>query len=74
MKHVFIFFIKLYRYLISPLLTPSCRFTPSCSVYAIEALDAHGYGKGVKLTLRRLLKCHPFTKDTHATYDPVIKE
>lgn len=74
MKYVFIFFIKLYRYLISPLLTQSCRFTPSCSVYAIEALNTHGYKKGVRLIVRRLLKCHPFTKETQGIYDPVIKE
>ncbi|MCK5728789.1 MAG: membrane protein insertion efficiency factor YidD [Methylococcales bacterium] len=52
--------IKLYRLFISPLLGNHCRFHPSCSGYAIEAITRHGSIKGVYLTLRRLLKCHPF--------------
>jgi hypothetical protein len=53
--------IRLYRRLLSPLLPPGiCRFHPSCSVYALEALSRHGGLKGAWLTLRRLLKCQPF--------------
>lgn len=53
--------IRLYRRLLSPLLPPGiCRFHPSCSVYALEALGRHGGLKGSWLTLRRLLKCQPF--------------
>ena len=53
--------IRLYRRLLSPLLPPGiCRFHPSCSVYALEALQRHGGLKGTWLTLRRLLKCQPF--------------
>ncbi len=53
--------IRLYRRLLSPLLPPGiCRFHPSCSVYALEALNRHGGLKGAWLTLRRLLKCQPF--------------
>jgi hypothetical protein len=53
--------IRLYRRLISPLLPPGiCRFHPSCSLYALEALRRHGGLKGAWLTLRRLLKCQPF--------------
>lgn len=53
--------IRLYRRLLSPLLPPGiCRFHPSCSVYALEALQRHGGLKGSWLTLRRLLKCQPF--------------
>jgi putative membrane protein insertion efficiency factor len=50
-----------YRRLISPLLPPACRFHPSCSAYALEALQTHGPAKGLLLAVRRLLRCHPFT-------------
>jgi putative membrane protein insertion efficiency factor len=49
-----------YRRLISPLLPPSCRFYPSCSTYALEAVQVHGAGRGSWLALRRLSRCHPF--------------
>lgn len=50
-----------YRRLISPLMPPACRFHPSCSAYALEALQTHGPVKGLLLAIRRLLRCHPFT-------------
>lgn len=50
--------IRLYRWIISPILPTACRFYPSCSAYAIQALDEHGVGRGLYLTLRRLLRCH----------------
>ena len=53
--------IRAYRRLISPLLPPACRFHPSCSAYALEALRTHGPVKGLWLSLRRLARCHPFT-------------
>ncbi len=56
----FVLLIKIYRMLVSPLLPPSCRFTPSCSVYAIEALKKHGVIRGFFLTTQRLLSCHPW--------------
>jgi uncharacterized protein len=60
--------LRTYRYLISPMLGPSCRFYPSCSCYAEEAIQRHGATKGSYLTIRRLLRCHPW----HAGgYDPV---
>ncbi|WP_028239340.1 membrane protein insertion efficiency factor YidD [Stutzerimonas azotifigens] len=60
--------VRAHQYLISPLLGPRCRFHPSCSQYALEALDRHGLWRGSSLTLRRLLRCHPW----HAGgYDPV---
>lgn len=60
--------IIVYRRGISPLLPRACRFTPSCSVYASEAITRHGALRGVVLTIRRLARCHPF----HAGgYDPV---
>lgn len=49
-----------YQYLISPFLGPRCRFYPSCSAYAIEAIQRHGVFKGSYLMCRRLLRCHPF--------------
>ena len=53
--------IRAYRLLISPLMPHSCRFTPSCSVYALEALRIHGPIKGVWLAARRLARCHPIS-------------
>lgn len=52
--------VRLYQLTISPLLPPSCRFTPSCSAYAREALERHGAMRGTWLTLRRLARCHPW--------------
>jgi uncharacterized protein len=60
--------IRLYRYFISPMLGPNCRFYPSCSCYAEEAIEHHGIVRGSYLTARRILRCHPW----HAGgYDPV---
>ena len=61
--------VKFYRHFISPLLPPSCRFTPTCSQYALEALRVHGALKGSCLTIWRLLRCNPFNR--HVGYDPV---
>jgi putative membrane protein insertion efficiency factor len=52
--------IRFYRYFISPFLGHSCRFLPTCSVYAIEAIDLHGAGRGTYLAMRRLGRCHPW--------------
>jgi putative membrane protein insertion efficiency factor len=52
--------IRFYQYFISPLLGNRCRFYPSCSHYALEAITLHGVAKGLYLTFKRLLKCHPF--------------
>ncbi len=60
--------IKFYKYAISPHLPPTCRFTPSCSQYAMEALKKHGPIKGIYLTIKRLLRCHPWGG---SGYDPV---
>jgi hypothetical protein len=68
MKYVLAFLIRLYQYLISPLLGPTCRFYPSCSHYAREALLKHGFFKGTYLAARRILRCHPFHP---GGYDPV---
>ncbi|MDE6084600.1 MAG: membrane protein insertion efficiency factor YidD [Muribaculaceae bacterium] len=60
--------VHFYRFCISPLTPPSCRFTPTCSAYAVEALRRHGLLKGTMLTLRRLSRCHPWGG---SGYDPV---
>lgn len=60
--------IRSYQLTISPFLGCNCRFTPSCSHYALEALEIHGTYKGVWIGAKRLLRCHPFAK---AGYDPV---
>ncbi len=52
--------VKLYRRLLSPVLPPSCRFYPSCSAYALTALERHGAARGTYLTVKRVLRCHPF--------------
>ena len=68
MKYVLVFLITLYQKLLSPWLPPSCRYTPSCSQYAKEALLKHGLFRGLLLAVKRLGRCHPF----HAGgYDPV---
>ncbi|MBE7173678.1 MAG: membrane protein insertion efficiency factor YidD [Williamsia sp.] len=64
----FIALIKVYQYLISPILGPKCRFTPTCSQYGIEALKKYGIIKGSWLTLKRIARCHPW--GGHG-YDPV---
>jgi len=66
--------IRVYRAVISPMLPNACRFTPSCSVYALEALAHHGPVKGVWLTIRRLSRCHPITwLGGSSGFDPVPK-
>ncbi len=59
LKSALIALIRLYRLLISPLLGPRCRFHPSCSSYAMEALQRHGLRRGVVLSFRRIIRCHP---------------
>lgn len=63
-----ILLVKLYRFAISPLLPPSCRFYPTCSAYTLEALRKYGPVKGLGLSVRRILRCHPFNPGGH---DPV---
>ena len=68
MQALLIFLIRAYRLLLSPWFGSQCRFYPSCSVYAEEAMRSHGAGKGLYLTLARLGKCHPWHVGGH---DPV---
>jgi hypothetical protein len=68
MKSTLLFLIRSYRYGISPILGNHCRFEPSCSAYALEALERHGGLRGTSLAARRLLRCHPWHP---GGYDPV---
>ncbi|MGE0130041.1 MAG: membrane protein insertion efficiency factor YidD [Blastocatellales bacterium] len=68
MKWIAIHLLKLYKYAISPLLPPACRFTPTCSEYTAEAIEKYGFTKGAWLGVKRLLRCHPFCE---GGYDPV---
>jgi len=67
-KKFFIYIINFYRKRISPLKKPCCRFTPTCSEYALEAFKEHGALKGLYLSIKRILRCNPFCK---GGYDPV---
>ena len=62
--------LKIYKYLVSPLLPPACRFVPSCSEYAAEAVARHGCARGALLACWRLLRCNPLAR---GGYDPVPK-
>lgn len=68
LNKLFIGLIRFYQYAISPYLMPSCRYTPSCSEYGVQALKKYGPFKGGWLTLKRLLSCHPWGG---SGYDPV---
>jgi uncharacterized protein len=65
---IFIFPIKIYKYLISPILPGACRYSPTCSEYAIEAIIKHGPVKGIFLAIKRFLSCNPWGG---SGYDPV---
>ena len=71
MKGLLLWAIRGYRKCLSPAKAPCCRFIPTCSAYALEAIEVHGAVKGGYLALKRLLKCHPFHKQTSIQYDPV---
>ena len=68
MKKLLIILIKLYKFILSPVLPDSCRFSPTCSEYSIEALNKYGAFKGSFLTIKRIFRCHPFHP---GGFDPV---
>ncbi|HOP74494.1 MAG TPA: membrane protein insertion efficiency factor YidD [Bacillota bacterium] len=71
MKGVILLFIKIYQRLISPMLPRACRFYPTCSHYAYTAIQRFGMKKGIKYSIKRILRCHPFSD---GGYDPVPEE
>ena len=71
MKSLLLLLIRFYRRNVSPTRPPCCRFIPSCSAYALEAVEKHGAWKGGWLALRRILKCQPFHRQKSIEYDPV---
>ena len=68
MKRLLLLLVHIYRSCISPLFPPSCRYYPTCSAYALEAIERYGAWRGGWIALRRILRCHPFHK---GGYDPV---
>ena len=68
MKHICIWLVRLYRTYISPMKPSCCRFTPTCSAYALEAFQKRGFFAGLILTVYRILRCNPYCK---SGYDPV---
>lgn len=68
MKFLTIYILRGYKLLISPMLPPSCRFVPTCSEYAADAISKYGFLKGSLLSIKRILRCHPFAA---GGYDPV---
>ncbi|HED06121.1 MAG TPA: membrane protein insertion efficiency factor YidD [Ignavibacteria bacterium] len=68
MRRVFVFLIKIYQRIISPLFPPSCRFYPTCSEYAVQSFTKYGIFKGGVKAIWRILKCNPFNK---GGYDPL---
>ena len=71
MKTLLLVLIRTYQRCLSPLHPPCCRFIPTCSQYALEAVEKYGACKGGWLALRRLLRCHPFHRQKSIQYDPV---
>ena len=68
--YILVKLITLYKYFISPLIGPSCRYLPTCSEYSIETLKTHGFFKGLLLSTKRIASCHPWS---NGGFDPVKK-
>jgi hypothetical protein len=70
-KYVVMRLLRGYKWLVSPMLPPSCRYVPTCSEYAMEAVERYGAMRGGAMAIWRVLRCHPFVK---GGYDPVVRE
>jgi putative membrane protein insertion efficiency factor len=70
-KAIAMWFLQAYKWAISPMMLPACRYTPTCSEYAMEAIDRFGVIRGSAMAIARLLRCHPFVK---GGYDPVVRQ
>jgi uncharacterized protein len=70
-QRVVLYMLRTYKWMISPLFPPACRYVPTCSEYAMEAVERYGAVRGSWLALARLLRCHPFVK---GGYDPVVQQ
>lgn len=68
MRRILLSALRFYRAQISPALPPACRYTPTCSAYALEAVERHGAWRGTVMAIRRVLSCNPFAR---GGYDPV---
>lgn len=68
LRKIMIFLVKGYNLLLSPFLPPSCRYTPTCSAYMVEAIEKHGAFRGLWMGTRRIMRCHPWHEGGH---DPV---
>jgi uncharacterized protein len=68
-KRLVVGWLRAYKWALSPMFPPSCRYIPSCSEYAMEAVEGYGAVRGSWMALRRVLRCHPFVK---GGYDPVV--
>jgi putative membrane protein insertion efficiency factor len=69
-KHVLLLLLRAYKWAISPLFPPACRYVPPCSEYAMEAVERYGALRGVWMAVGRVLRCHPLAR---GGYDPVVK-
>jgi uncharacterized protein len=69
-RTVVMFLLRAYKWTVSPMLLPACRYVPSCSEYALEAVDGYGAMRGSMMAIWRVLRCHPFAK---GGLDPVVK-
>ncbi|MBK9151261.1 MAG: membrane protein insertion efficiency factor YidD [Saprospiraceae bacterium] len=74
MKSIFIFPVKLYQKIISPMLGPHCRYQPTCSQYMIDAIQEWGVIRGIWLGIKRIGRCHPWGSSGHDPVPPKIKK